>query len=517
MRLADRADPAVLDQPRCGCRRTAARCTTTRWSSRMTRPPQPVSIAAVRRRHARRRRCLGDARPVGSWGRLSRRPARRGRAGAPHRARGRRSPHPIAGPALTATAAATATSASTPAAPAGRRAGSTASSPSTTRRGVLACEAGVHARRHHRRSRCRAAGSCRSRRARSSSRVGGADRQRRARQEPPPRRHASATTSSRSSCCAPTAARIDCGPDEKPELVRATIGGLGLTGLIIGASCACGASPGRGSNARRMPFESLDEFFALSRRIERRTGNTRCRGSIAAPARRRAARLFFAATMRALDRAGAAAVASRRVPFTPPFSLVNAAVAARLQRALLPARTSAAREPARRALRRRSSTRSTACGTGTASTARAASSSTSAWCRAAPSSGATRELLRRSRVAGRGSFLAVLKTFGDRAAGRHAELSHGRHDARARLPEPRRRDARAVRAPRCAIVDTAGGRALPGQGRAHAGGARSGAAIRELAGASRLSRSRHLVADGTSPGRPTGDGVTAAAEPIARS
>ncbi len=62
-------------------------------------------------------------------------------------------------------------------------------------------------------------------------------------------------------------------------------------------------------------------------------------------------------------------------------------------------------------------------------------------------------------------------------AGRAAELPDGRHHARARLPEPRRRDARAVRAPRrrgrCRRRP-----ALCREGRAHAGARCSGAAIR---------------------------------------
>lgn len=61
---------------------------------------------------------------------------------------------------------------------------------------------------------------------------------------------------------------LECSPDEHPELYAATIGGLGLTGLVLWAEIQL--MPIRSSliDVLSIRFENLDEFFALSERLD---------------------------------------------------------------------------------------------------------------------------------------------------------------------------------------------------------------------------------------------------------
>jgi FAD/FMN-containing dehydrogenase len=61
-----------------------------------------------------------------------------------------------------------------------------------------------------------------------------------------------------------TGQRVVCSPDRNPELFRATIGGLGLTGLILWAEIRLKPVPGPGIVLERIRFRGLDEFFELS-------------------------------------------------------------------------------------------------------------------------------------------------------------------------------------------------------------------------------------------------------------
>jgi FAD/FMN-containing dehydrogenase len=55
-----------------------------------------------------------------------------------------------------------------------------------------------------------------------------------------------------------------CSADENPELFRATIGGLGLTGLITKVSLQLAKVPGAYLDSEEVPFHNLGEFFALA-------------------------------------------------------------------------------------------------------------------------------------------------------------------------------------------------------------------------------------------------------------
>ncbi len=54
-----------------------------------------------------------------------------------------------------------------------------------------------------------------------------------------------------------------CSSEHEPELFRATVGGLGLTGLILWAELQLVRTPGAGISLERIRFRGLDEFFDL--------------------------------------------------------------------------------------------------------------------------------------------------------------------------------------------------------------------------------------------------------------
>jgi FAD/FMN-containing dehydrogenase len=58
--------------------------------------------------------------------------------------------------------------------------------------------------------------------------------------------------------------RVLCSPERNPELFRATIGGLGLTGLILWAEFRLKRVPGAAIAMERVRYSGLDEFLQLS-------------------------------------------------------------------------------------------------------------------------------------------------------------------------------------------------------------------------------------------------------------
>ncbi len=61
-----------------------------------------------------------------------------------------------------------------------------------------------------------------------------------------------------------TGERVLCSPESNTELFRATIGGLGLTGLILWAEVRLKPVEGAAIAMERIRFSGLDEFFQLS-------------------------------------------------------------------------------------------------------------------------------------------------------------------------------------------------------------------------------------------------------------
>jgi FAD/FMN-containing dehydrogenase len=63
---------------------------------------------------------------------------------------------------------------------------------------------------------------------------------------------------------------VVCGPNENPQMLRATIGGLGLTGIIAWADIQLRRVAGPWIDAELVPFQSLSTFLDLSRESDGR-------------------------------------------------------------------------------------------------------------------------------------------------------------------------------------------------------------------------------------------------------
>lgn len=117
---------------------------------------------------------------------------------------------------------------------------------------------------------------------------------------------------------------IDCGPDLEPELFAATVGGLGLTGVIVEAELQLRPTAGPWLEAETLPFVGLEEFFALSDESEASWEHTvswiDCTSGAAVRGLFMRAR---PATGGNGSQGGRWRERRRRLPFTPPMSLVN--------------------------------------------------------------------------------------------------------------------------------------------------------------------------------------------------
>ena len=116
--------------------------------------------------------------------------------------------------------------------------------------------------------------------------------------------------------------RTTCSATENEALFRATVGGLGLTGLVTWADVRLRRVPGTAMRQRAVRFASLDEFFALCDPLEREHEYTVAWLDCTAHGRRGTRGIFFAGDHDARQEP----FTPRRavgVPMEPPFSLVN--------------------------------------------------------------------------------------------------------------------------------------------------------------------------------------------------
>ncbi len=114
---------------------------------------------------------------------------------------------------------------------------------------------------------------------------------------------------------------IECGPGLRPDWFAATVGGLGLTGLIVEAELQLRRTPGPWLEAETLPFAGLDAFFRLSEESATDWEHTVSWIDCTSGANVRG--LFLRA--RPSERGAARPWRERQrvIPFTPPVSLVN--------------------------------------------------------------------------------------------------------------------------------------------------------------------------------------------------
>jgi len=114
-----------------------------------------------------------------------------------------------------------------------------------------------------------------------------------------------------------------CTPDTESGLFAATIGGLGLTGIIVRAELQLQREPGAWMETDSVAFGELADYFDLARMADAYWEHTVAWVDCSGP---RAGRGIFQAGRSVAGAAGLPAERPhRRVPFTPPASLVTGA------------------------------------------------------------------------------------------------------------------------------------------------------------------------------------------------
>ena len=112
---------------------------------------------------------------------------------------------------------------------------------------------------------------------------------------------------------------IVCGPHERPDWFAASVGGLGLTGVITQAAIRLQRVPGPWLQTETIPYTSLDEFFQLADASEAGWEHTVSWIDCLSPGRG----LFLRANPVATDRSPPAPTREFRIGWTPPVSLIN--------------------------------------------------------------------------------------------------------------------------------------------------------------------------------------------------
>ncbi len=116
---------------------------------------------------------------------------------------------------------------------------------------------------------------------------------------------------------------IACDRSTNPDLFRATVGGLGLTGVILSASLQLRRAPGLGVESEDIRFGSLTDFFDLARESETTWEYTAAWIDCLAKGRALGRGIFSRARHRPGLPAWAPADAGRAALPEPPFSLAN--------------------------------------------------------------------------------------------------------------------------------------------------------------------------------------------------
>lgn len=119
--------------------------------------------------------------------------------------------------------------------------------------------------------------------------------------------------------------RVVCAPDENPDWFAATVGGLGLTGLITWAELQLRAVPGAWLQTETSRFANLDGFFDLSSASAEKFEYTVAWVDCTVRGKALGRGVFSRGNhCPAPPRARAPRASRLRVPCTPPVPLVNA-------------------------------------------------------------------------------------------------------------------------------------------------------------------------------------------------
>ena len=116
---------------------------------------------------------------------------------------------------------------------------------------------------------------------------------------------------------------IECGPDQLPEWFSATVGGMGLTGVITEAEIQLRPVSGPWLDTETVPYDNLDEFFRLADSSETDWEHTV--SWIDCTSKRSRRGIFMRANPGKSGLPSTASASSRKlvIPFVPPISLIN--------------------------------------------------------------------------------------------------------------------------------------------------------------------------------------------------
>lgn len=114
---------------------------------------------------------------------------------------------------------------------------------------------------------------------------------------------------------------VDCSPQQNEQLFSATLGGIGLTGVILQAELQLRSVTGPWLKSETIAFENIDEFFALTEQSESEWEYTVSWVDCVAGAGGRG--LFMRANHTDAEIPAAKPTKAKNMPFVPPMSLVN--------------------------------------------------------------------------------------------------------------------------------------------------------------------------------------------------
>ena len=113
---------------------------------------------------------------------------------------------------------------------------------------------------------------------------------------------------------------IECGPSQNADWFAATVGGLGLTGLILEAEIQMRPTNGPWLDSETIPYSNLSEFFELADSSEKDWEHTvswiDCMSN-------KGQGIFMRANPKNELKDAPKMKAEKKIPFVPPISLVN--------------------------------------------------------------------------------------------------------------------------------------------------------------------------------------------------